>query len=67
MSENSSYKQVSNFLNKMELLGVSYYINVTDITRSEMVYLISKGWELSINYNNINMSFLHILCKNWEV
>ena len=55
------------YLNKMELMGDSFYINATDITSQELVYLLSKEWELSINYNNINMSFIHILAKNWEV
>ena len=55
------------YLNKMELMGDSFYINATDITSQELVYLLSKEWELSINYNNINMSFIHILAKQWEV
>ena len=55
------------YLNKIELMGGSFYVNATDITSQELVYLLSKGWELSINYNNINMSFIHILAKQWEV
>ena len=58
---------MSQYLNKMELFVDNYYINIADISSIEVVTLISKGWELSINYNNINMSFLHILAKNWEV
>ena len=54
------------YLNKIELMGCSFYINATEITSRELVYLLSKGWELSINYNNINMSFIHILAKQWE-
>lgn len=54
-------------LNKIELMGDTYYINATDMTSQELVYLLSKGWNLSINYNNINMSFLHILANNLEV
>ena len=55
------------YLNKIELMGDSFYLNAADITSQELVYLLSKGWELSINYNNINMSFIHILAKQWEV
>lgn len=55
------------YLDKMELLGDSFYINATDMTSHDLIYLLSKGWNLSINYNNINMSFLHILANNWEV
>ena len=55
------------YLNKIELMGDNFYINATEITGQELVYLLSKGWELSINYNNINMSFIHILAKQWEV
>ena len=55
------------YLNKIELMGDNFYINATEITSQELVYLLSKGWELSINYNNINMSFIHILAKQWEV
>ena len=54
------------YLNKIELMGDSLYLNATDITSQELVYLLSKGWELSINHNNINMSFIHILAKQWE-
>ena len=55
------------YLNKIELMGDSLYLNATDIRSQELIYLLSHGWELSINYNNINMSFIHILAKQWEV
>lgn len=55
------------YLKKIELMGNSFFINATEITSQELVYLLSKGWKLSINYNNANMSFLHILANNWEV